>query len=123
MAFKKIAQKTLIYYNEIYFYEVAFKQAHLYKFPFSFDGVLFHLFFYFLIFHISIFSLFFHTLFYKIKTTLLKIKHVTTDGMHGTSGTCTRQDRKWSEGSFTLDRMAWDPGIRGFFHIKTVWHI
>lgn len=48
----------------------------------------------------------------------------------GTSGTCTGQDSEWSEGSFMLDMMAWDPSIEGFFHIRIVlrsgtiqWHI
>ena len=48
----------------------------------------------------------------------------------GSSGTCTRQDNEWSEGSFMLDRMAEDPRIGGFFHIRTMlrsgtiqWHI
>ena len=38
----------------------------------------------------------------------------------GTSGTCTGQDNEWSEGSFMLYRMAWGPGIEGFFHIRIV---
>lgn len=43
-----------------------------------------------------------------------------TDGMQGTSSTYTAQDSKWSKGSFKLDRMAWDPGIEGFLHVRTV---
>jgi len=38
----------------------------------------------------------------------------------GTFGTFTRQDSEWSEGSFMLDKIAWDPCIEGFFHIRTV---
>ena len=38
----------------------------------------------------------------------------------GTFGTFTRQYSEWSEGSFMLDRIAWDPGIEGFFHIRTM---
>ena len=38
----------------------------------------------------------------------------------GTSGTFTKQDSEWSEGSFMLDKIAWVPSIEGFFHIRTV---
>jgi len=38
----------------------------------------------------------------------------------GTFGTSIGQDSEWSKGSFMSDKMAWDPGIEGFFHIRTV---
>lgn len=50
VAFKQASQKTLIYYNANYFFEVVFKHGHLYKFWFYFDGVSFHLFFIFYFF-------------------------------------------------------------------------
>ena len=38
----------------------------------------------------------------------------------GTFGTFTKHNCEWSEWSFMLDWIAWDPSIEGFFHIKTV---
>ena len=52
------------------------------------------------------------------------------DGMQGNFATCTGHDNEWSKGRFMLDGMARDPGIEGFFHVRTVqrsgtnqWHI
>jgi len=42
------------------------------------------------------------------------------DGIQGTSGTHTGKDSEWSERSLRWDRMAWDPGSEGFFHVKAM---
>ena len=40
--------------------------------------------------------------------------------MQRASGPCIWLDSKWSKVCFTLIRMAWDPGIKGFLHVKAM---
>jgi len=42
------------------------------------------------------------------------------DGMRRAFSTYTWQGSEWIKGSFMLDRMAWDPGIEGFLHDRTM---
>jgi len=42
------------------------------------------------------------------------------DGIQETSCTYIEQDSEWSEQSFMWDRMAWDLGFEGFFHVRTM---